>query len=140
MKNLKKVKDSINQIGFISIGSLFGYSVAVMTGSESGPIFESVAVGVAAGLISIFIDFIIQPNQIFGFWSTKVLEWLKKDRNLLRVFAKPLGACLYCMNVWVTLVVFIYANRFLNFEWPVFFAIVAISHVSVAIIERKINE
>lgn len=139
MKNFAKVKDSINQFGFISIGFLFGFAVAILTGQTAGPVFTGVAVGTAAGLITIFVDFIIQPEQIFGFWTTKVLAWLKKDRNLLRVLVKPLGGCLYCMNVWITLAVFAYSLPFTGFSWPVFVAIVAVSHVVLAIVERKVN-
>jgi hypothetical protein len=139
MKNFAKVKESINQFGFISIGFLFGFAVAILTGQTAGPVFTAVAVGTSSALISIFVDFIIQPEQIFGFWTTKVLKWIKHERNLLRVLAKPLGGCLYCMNVWLTLAVFIYSKPFTGFSWPVFFAVVSISHVVLAIVERKVN-
>jgi hypothetical protein len=140
MKNsISKVKDSVNQFGFISIGFMFGFAVAILTGETSGPVFTGVVVGSAAGLISIFVDFLIQPEQIFGFWSTKVLAWLKKDRNLFRFMAKPLGGCLYCMNVWLTLVVFIWSKPYTGFSWPVFLAVVSVSHVVLALTERKVN-
>jgi len=139
MKNFSKIKDSINQIGFLAIGFMFGFAVAILTNRTSDPFFVGVSVGTAAALITIFVDFIIQPEQIFGFWTTKVLAWLKKDRNLFRFMSKPLGGCLYCMNVWLTLAVFIYSKPFTGFSWPVFFAIVGVSHVAVALIERKVN-
>ena len=53
--------------------------------------------GIAAAIMTIFIDYLISPKQIFGFWQ----DVLKKiSESPFKTLAKPLGTCIYCMNVY----------------------------------------
>jgi hypothetical protein len=136
---MKNVKNSINQFLFITIGAMFGFTIGKMVGGGFDKPTMMLMVGVSSAFISIFIDFLIQPEQIFGFWG-RGLEWFKSLKpNPFKFMAKPLGGCMYCMNVWVTFFVFLATRGETNIGWWWFILVASISHVTLAITERNVN-
>lgn len=93
-------------------------------------------VAIAASLTTIFIDYLISPKQIFGFWQN-VLK--KIDESPFKPFAKPLGTCIYCMNVYVFAASYAVLYYYTNVSWWYFIPAAALSHVGLAYIDKKIN-
>jgi hypothetical protein len=136
---MKNVKQSFNQIIYLVIGTMFGYSIASLINSGFNKPSFMIMVGVASAMISLFIDFLIQPEQIFGFWG-RGLEWFKSlKHNPFKFIAKPLGSCIFCMNVWVTLAVFLLTKPITGIGWLWFILVASISHIALAVGERNIN-
>jgi hypothetical protein len=138
---MKKAKKPIQNTIFIIVGAMFGFSAATFftTINSNSTIVWIGAMAIFTMAISLFIDFIIQPNQIFGFYGRFLETWVKHDRNPLKVFYKPLGGCLYCMNIWVALAVFVVTKQSISMSWWWFIPMAALSHVILAITERKVN-
>lgn len=90
----------------------------------------------AGAIMTIFIDYLIAPKQIFGFWQN-VLKKLSESK--LKQLAKPLGNCIYCMNVYVFAACFVVLYYYTNVSWWYFIPGVSLSHVLLAYIDRKIN-
>jgi len=93
-------------------------------------------IAIASAMISIFIDFLIAPKQIFGFWSN-VLKRI--EASPFKVLAKPLGTCIYCQNVYVYSACFfaVYFNTTLSL-W-LFIGGAACSHVALAFLDKQLN-
>ena len=92
--------------------------------------------GIAAAIMTIFIDYLISPKQIFGFWQ----DVLKKiSESPFKTLAKPLGTCIYCMNVYVFLACFLVLWFKTGISWWYFIPAASVSHVALAYIDRKIN-
>lgn len=125
--------------GFL-FGILVGAGLSMLFGGdEMNGVMYCGAIGIGAGLMSIFIDFLIQPGQIFGFW-TKFLERVVNHRmNPLKALYKPLGGCLYCMNVWVAFAMFGVVYQFTDIHWLFILPTAAVSHVVVSIVEPIVN-
>lgn len=99
-------------------------------------VYLTAFIAVAAATLSIFIDFLIAPKQIFGFWS-KVLKRI--EASSFKVLAKPLGTCIYCQNVYVYAACFfaVYFNAALSL-W--FFVVgAALSHIVLAFLDKQLN-
>lgn len=60
---------------------------------------ELFALAFGAASLSNFLDDCLQPEMIFGRYGDLVRS--------LGFWGKPLGGCLICMNVWVSLAVFV---------------------------------
>jgi hypothetical protein len=91
---------------------------------------------IAGAITTIFIDYLIAPKQIFGFWQT-VLKRLSETR--FKELAKPLGLCIYCMNVYVFTACFLVLYMKTDISWWYFIPSAGFSHVALAYIDRKIN-
>lgn len=137
---MNKIINSINNTFLITVGIIIGFSATVFikTANEFTMVTWSVIIAFMAALISIFIDFLIQPGEIFGFWF-KFLKWMNTPKNPFRALVKPLGACMYCMNVWVTWSLFTFATIAIGISWWYFLPTAAIAHSVLAIVERKVN-
>lgn len=138
---MKKTQKPIENTILLIVGAMFGFAAATFfaTINTNSTIVWIVAMAIFTMAISLFIDFIIQPNQIFGFYGRFLETWVKHDRNILKVLYKPLGGCLYCMNIWVALAVFIATKSSISISWMWFIPMAALSHVFLAIMERKVN-
>ena len=138
--NNNKIVNSINTTFLVGIGIMIGFMVAnlITIPTQFTMVSWAAIIAITAAMISIFIDFVIQPGQIFGFW-TKFLNWFNHPKNPFRSMYKPLGGCLYCMNVWVTFASFILAKNGIGMSWWYLIPTAAISHVVLAIMERKVN-
>ena len=138
--NNNKIVNSINNTFLIVIGILIGFMVAnlITVPTQFTMVSWAAIIGIMAAMISIFIDFLIQPGEIFGFW-TRVLTYMNNPKNPFRALTKPLGGCLYCMNVWVTLASFMLCKGGIGMSWWYFIPTAAIGHVVLAIMERKVN-
>lgn len=90
----------------------------------------------AGAIMTIFIDYLIAPKQIFGFWQN-VLK--KLSETPFKQLAKPLGLCIYCMNVYIFTICFVILYYYTNISWWYFIPSVSLSHVFLAYIDRKIN-
>jgi hypothetical protein len=138
---MKKAKKPIENTILLIIGAMFGFAAATFfaTINTNSTIVWITAMATFTMAISLFIDFIIQPEQIFGFYGRFLEKWVKHERNPLKVLYKPLGGCLYCMNIWVALAVFIATKTSIPISWVWFIPMAALSHVMLAIMERKVN-
>lgn len=138
--NNNKIVNSINTTFLVGIGIMIGFMVGnlITIPTEFTMVSWAAIVAITAAMVSIFIDFVIQPGQIFSFW-TKFLNWFNHPKNPFRSMYKPLGGCLYCMNVWVTFASFIFAKNGIGMSWWYLIPTAAISHVVLAIMERKVN-
>lgn len=138
---ISKLMKTIGNSFFLIIGAIIGFlSSYLINGSIAHPtIFWSVSVGVAAGLVSYFIDFLIGPDQIFGFWGRFVDRLMADEKNIFRFLAKPLGGCIFCMNVWVCVAIFILSMDTTGLSGWYFVPVAAISHIVLAITDRKLN-
>lgn len=90
------------------------------------------AASVAA--FSSFLGFCMQPGNIFSFWGYHVHR-LHEKRYWV---AKPLGACVYCMNVWIGFACFLWL--FWG-DWelstiPLLFAFTGLSYVFLCVFEK----
>jgi hypothetical protein len=138
---MKKAKKPIENTILLIVGAMFGFAAATFfaTINTNSTIVWITAMAIFTMAISLFIDFIIQPEQIFGFYGRFLEKWVKHERNPLKVLYKPLGGCLYCMNIWVALAVFIATKTSISISWIWFIPMAALSHVMLAIMERKVN-
>lgn len=67
---------------------------------------------VGAVCLTNFLDDCMEPGMVFSFWGA----WIKKEVReelLVPAWKKPLGACIFCMNVWV---IFLIAALFVTIE------------------------
>jgi hypothetical protein len=138
--NNNKIVNSINTTFLVGIGIMIGFMIAnlITIPTQFTMVSWAAIVAITAAMVSIFIDFVIQPGHIFGFWS-RFLDSMNNPKNPFRAMAKPLGGCLYCMNVWVTFGTFILTKQGIGMSWWYLIPTAAISHVVLAIMERKVN-
>jgi hypothetical protein len=138
---MKKAKKPIENTMLLIVGAMFGFAAATFftTINTNSTIVWIVAMATFTMAISLFIDFIIQPGQIFAIYGRFLESWVKHERNPLKVLYKPMGGCLYCMNIWVALAVFIVTKTSISISWWWFIPMAALSHVFLAIMERKVN-
>ena len=131
------MKGSETIIGFFS-GIIVGAYLTVLF--VSAPILQNIYivsfVGIAAALLTIFIDYLIAPKQIFGFWQN-VLKAI--ENSPFKSLAKPLGNCIFCMNVYVYTACFVVLYIYTESSWWYFIPGASLSHVALAYIDRKIN-
>lgn len=99
-------------------------------------IYITFFVGVAAAFMTIFIDYLISPKQIFGFWQN-ALKAIENSR--FKPLAKPLGTCIYCMNVYVYTACFVVLYIHTDSSGWYFIPGASVSHVALAWIDKKIN-
>jgi hypothetical protein len=138
---MEKFRKILNEMTGFVLGGFAGLGLSAI--AEHGPIFDSIilasVIGIGAGAMTIFIDFIIQPGQIFGFWTWFLNHFINHPKNPLRVFYKPLGGCLYCMNVWVTFGIYALAVYHTGLTLWLILPAAAIAHVTVSILEPVVN-
>lgn len=137
---LTKIISTVDRIAIFSTGIIAGFCFSTFA-CDPGK-FQGAAIGLivaAVGMaVTMFVDYLISPGQIFGFWQ-KVLNWMNSPKNLLFVLYKPMGGCLYCMNVWSTLAVFLAARSWHELSFWYLIGILPASHILLAIIEKKVN-
>jgi hypothetical protein len=131
---MKKIESIMSFFSGIIVGAMvtvFMASTALLNG-----VYTIAFVGIAAALMTIFIDYLISPKQIFGFWQNA----LKAIENSpFKPLAKPLGTCIYCMNVYVYTACFVVLYIHTKSSWWYFIPGASLSHVALAYIDRKIN-
>jgi hypothetical protein len=68
---MEKIRKILNEMTGFVLGGFAGLGLSAI--AEHGPIFDSIIlasiIGIGAGAMTIFIDFIIQPGQIFGLYT-----------------------------------------------------------------------
>ena len=129
---------ALNTTTAVAFGMFAGVAITFIVHSPCAflHVYLTAFIGIAAALISIFFDYLIAPKQIFGFWS-KVLKRI--EGSAYKIFAKPLGACLYCTNVYIYAACFavVYFNTSLSL-W-LFIVGAALSHVVLAFLDKQLN-
>jgi hypothetical protein len=137
---LTKILKGIDRIAIFSTGTIVGFCIAQFA-MDPGK-FHGAATGLvvaAVGMsVTMFVDYLISPGQIFGFWQ-KVLNWMNSPKNLLFVLYKPLGGCLYCMNVWSTFVIFLVSRSWHDLSFWYLIGVLPASHILLAITEKRVN-
>ncbi len=124
------------------LGMLMGMAISVLASMFilHNPIFQEISFvvlcSVAAAIVTIFIDYLIAPKQIFGFWQN-VLK--KISESPYKTLAKPLGTCIYCMNVYVLFACYLLLWFKMDISWWYFIPAAGLSHISLALIDKNIN-
>jgi len=78
---------------------------------------------------SCFLDYCMLPDEIFG----KYRLWLNRILiNKWRIFTKPLGECVICMNGWLSVISFFFTG--LSVVWLIPY--ISVSYVFLQIISR----
>jgi len=138
---MEKIRKILNEFTGYGLGIMTGLGLAIFT--EHGEMFKMVMlaglVGICAGAMTIFIDFIIQPGQIFGFWTWFLERVVNHPKNPLKFLYKPMGGCLYCMNTWVAFGIYALAAYNTGLSWWLILPSAAIAHVTVSILEPIVN-
>lgn len=138
---MEKIRKILNEFTGYGLGIMTGLGLAIFT--EHGEMFKSVMlaglVGIGAGAMTIFIDFIIQPGQIFGFWTWFLEKVMNHPKNPFRFLYKPMGGCLYCMNTWVAFAMFGLTAYHTGLTLWLIIPTAAIAHVAVSIFEPIVN-
>lgn len=138
---MEKIRKILNELTGFGMGIMTGLGLAIFT--EHGDMFKQVMlaglVGIGAGAMTIFIDFIIQPGQIFGFWTWFLERVVNHPKNPLKFLYKPMGGCLYCMNTWVAFGIYTLAALNTGLTWWLILPSAAIAHVAVSILEPIVN-
>lgn len=138
---MEKFRKILNEFTGFILGVIAGLGLSAV--AEHGPVFQSLilasVVGIGAGAMTIFIDFIIQPGQIFGFWTKFLERVMNHEKNPFRFLYKPMGGCLYCMNVWVAFGIYSLAVYHTGLTWWLILPSAAIAHVTVSILEPIVN-
>lgn len=138
---MEKIRKILNEFTGYGLGIMTGLGLAIFT--EHGEMFQSVMlaglVGIAAGAMTIFIDFVIQPGQIFGFWTMFLDRVIKHPKNPFAFLYKPMGGCLYCMNTWVAFAMYCLVSYNIGLTMWLILPCAAIAHVTVSILEPIVN-
>jgi hypothetical protein len=138
---MEKIRKILNEMTGFILGGFAGLGISAI--AEHGPIFDSIIlasiIGIGAGAMTIFIDFIIQPGQIFGFWTWFLERVMNNPKNPFRFLYKPMGGCLYCMNTWVAFAIYALAVYHTGLTLWLILPSAAIAHVTVSILEPIVN-
>jgi len=71
------------------------------------PFFEVLLIASVGSLASFFLDFAFREGNIFAFWIRFLNRYFHENKkNPFRLLYKPLGACAFCLNIWLTIGVF----------------------------------
>lgn len=132
--NMKKLEIPIAIFSGICLGAILTAFLSSTTMLQH--VYMVAFTAIAAALMSIFIDYLIAPNQIFGFWQ-KALKAI--ENSPFKVLAKPFGNCIFCMNVYVFTACFVVLYIYAESSWWYFLPGASLSHVALAYIDRKIN-
>ena len=131
---MKKLEIPLSIFSGICIGAIL--TAFLSSTSMLQEVYMVAFASIAAALMTIFIDYLISPKQIFGFWQNA----LKAIENSpFKPLAKPLGTCIYCMNVYVFTACFVVLYIHTKSSWWYFIPGASLSHVALAYIDRKIN-
>jgi len=131
---MKKLEIPISIFSGICIGAIL--TAVLSSTSMLQEVYMVAFTSIAAALVTIFVDYLISPNQIFGFWQNA----LKAIENSpFKPFAKPLGNCIFCMNVYVYTACFVVLYIYTESSWWYYIPGASLSHVALAYIDRKIN-
>jgi hypothetical protein len=79
------------------------------------------------GGLAYFLDFTFNDGNIFDWY----LRWVNK--TFKPRIAKPLGACVYCMNIWLSLFGFIVLCVIGVLPWYLFFPYSIASHIWLSV-------
>ena len=133
--------NTINNTFFVLIGFIFGIltSFFLQENEFLRPLFIACFAGFGGALITFFFDFITAPGQIFGFYSRFVDSLQKSPVKFFQILAKPVGACIFCANVWFTLFVFLVCRYHFDLSFWFLIPASAISHVFLAYIDKNLN-
>lgn len=131
---MKKIESVMSFFSGIIVGAMI--TVFMASTSVLNDIYIVAFTGIAAALVTIFIDYLIAPKQIFGFWQN-VLKAI--ENSPFKPLAKPLGNCIFCMNVYVYTACFVVLYIYTESSWWYFIPGASMSHVALAYIDRKIN-
>jgi hypothetical protein len=131
---MKKLEIPISIFSGICVGAILTAFLSSTTMLQE--VYMVAFTAIAASLVTIFIDYLIAPKQIFGFWQN-VLKAISESP--FKSLAKPLGTCIFCMNVYVYAACFVVLYIYTESSWWYFIPGASLSHVALAYIDRKIN-
>jgi hypothetical protein len=131
---MKKLEVTISIFSGICVGAILTAFLSSTTMLQE--VYMVAFASIAGALMTIFIDYLISPKQIFGFWQN-ALKAIEKSP--FKSLAKPLGNCIYCMNVYVFTACFVVLYIHTKSSWWYFIPGASLSHVALAWIDKKIN-
>jgi hypothetical protein len=104
------------------------------------PFFEAVLIALIGSLCSFFLDFCFREGNIFAGWIRFLNKYFhENEKNPFRFLYKPLGACAFCLNIWLSLGFFMayYLINGISFLWllPVAF----ISHLMLFYLSKHFD-
>lgn len=80
------------------------------------PFIASVIIGIMGAFTSKFWVFILSDGEIFQFIGDVLRKmYLSKNKFVSRI-AKPLGLCIYCNCIWVSIFIFLIFNLYYGSE------------------------
>lgn len=79
---------------------------------------QSIVVAIFGSMTSHFLEFCYRPGNIFGWWVDFLEKYFRDNpKNPVGFLWKPLGGCVQCHNIWITMGIFIVLLLNFNFSW-----------------------
>ncbi len=98
--------------------------------------------GIIAGACSFFLGFCFNEGNIFANYYLFIDRYFNPEniRHPLTVLFKPLGGCLFCMNVWIGFICWGITAELFNVSFWIF-ALPSgfFAHISLMIAEKYLN-
>lgn len=122
---------------FFIFGIVLGVGLSLVFEVEDPSLGHAVGIALFGSSLSFFLEFCFRPGAIFSFW-TRFIEKNFRDnpKNPFGFLFNPLGGCIYCMNIWITLFIFVAFAFFL--ATPLLFLLpsLLVSHLVLNVFDR----
>lgn len=116
---------------FTILGLISGFGIGMIFKNVSPfiPFLTSVCVSLTGATLSFFLDFSFNEGNIFAFWFRFLNKYFYQNKkNPFSFLYSPLGGCLFCMNIWVTTVIFAFTFYFFGLNWVWWIPATCLSH------------
>lgn len=127
----------ITLLAFLAVMVLF---TIIQLGNIYPGVWESSMVAVLAPVTSFFLQFCYSPGNIFQKWIPFLQKWFRDNhKNPLGFLASPLGLCMYCQNIWITISIFAFIQpRVEDLTWWMVLPVISFSHLFISIIDKTL--
>ena len=115
--------------GFL-IGIFTAYLFSGYAHNSTAAVFDkALIISLIGASLSFFLDFTFFEGNIFEGWMHFINKKFHKDPAFGFLW-KPLGGCVFCMNIWITAFWFFTLGSFyFDLSWWIFLPVAAVSHV-----------
>ena len=123
-------------------GLLIGLSASFFVNDFSffEPFFEAVLVALVGSLFSFFLDFCFREGNIFAGWIRFLNKYFHENKkNPLRHLYKPLGACAFCLNVWISFGLFTSYHFINGLSWLWLLPVAFMSHLILFFLSKHFD-
>jgi hypothetical protein len=131
-------KNVTSELLFFLAGFLVGAEIFFLidVGTDS-TIFKIFAVAGIGSLLSFFLEFTFRPGAIFGRYIDFLEKYFRDNpKNPVGFLYSPLGGCVFCMNVWLSSLLFVFTSISFDLSFLYFIPAVLISHLFLAFLDR----